>query len=110
VFLILLFLHSNIQFTFVDGYPVIAGISFMSINARIYLSTWTPDKDPLSHNSNIASPFTVAPMNTTLRSEGGQTESYVMHPVRPVAVQVIVESDSSPEESLKDNSGWRSVV
>ncbi|KAJ8092339.1 hypothetical protein PM082_023942 [Marasmius tenuissimus] len=111
VFLILLFLRSNIQFTFVDGYPVIAGISFMSINARMYLSTWSPDhRERTYQNANVVSPFAVATMNThtTGRSER-ESESYVMHPVRPVAVQVTVVGHEEPPDGLKNNSGWTAV-
>ncbi|KAL0056901.1 hypothetical protein AAF712_016483, partial [Marasmius tenuissimus] len=90
IFLTLLFARSNIQFTFVDSYPPIAGIAFMSINARMYLSSWrsTNDKRPRF----VTAGYSTSSSSACRRAE--PEESFVLHSVRPVEVQITVEQDN----------------
>ncbi|KAJ8092338.1 hypothetical protein PM082_023941 [Marasmius tenuissimus] len=97
IFLTLLFAHSNIQFTFVDSYPPIAGIAFMSINARIYLSSWSPNTDKSSH-------FVAGFVASSTGGRPEREEGLVLHPVRPVAVQITVEQENVTPG--KNNTQW----
>ncbi|KAJ8093224.1 hypothetical protein PM082_020709 [Marasmius tenuissimus] len=95
LFTVLLFAHSNLQSTFVDSYPPVQGIAFMSINARIYLSTRTvPNSDQSSHF------MAGLPSNTSRRPE--QDEDFAMHPVQRIAVRIKVEQENLPTGKNSD--------
>ncbi|KAL0059271.1 hypothetical protein AAF712_013995 [Marasmius tenuissimus] len=100
VFLTLLFARSNIQFTFVDSYPPVTGIAFMSINARIYLSSWSPNTDKRSN-------LVTAAFATSTGARGQEREeSFVLHSVRPVEVQITVEHDNVPPGKDNNDPEW----
>ncbi|KAK1228278.1 hypothetical protein PQX77_008677, partial [Marasmius sp. AFHP31] len=85
--------QTNLQFFVVDCWPAMAGIAFMSINARIFLSSLTASKSGFTTasvtNSRYAAPYTSNSENTT------GNDSYAVNSIAPVAVSIshIVEND-----------------
>ncbi|KAL0569374.1 hypothetical protein V5O48_012592 [Marasmius crinis-equi] len=101
-FAITYFTKSPLAFIFSDSWACVAGMTFLSINARIFL---TSTKSHGGNSSYFSGPLT---SSSQLRATQG-TESYGMAPV-PVAVSVTRAQTATVEtDDGKEGSRWNAV-
>ncbi|KAG7091793.1 hypothetical protein E1B28_008197 [Marasmius oreades] len=94
--------RTNMQFFVVDCWPVMAGISFMSINARIFLSMEANNKPKHGSGSIPSNPRYLAPYTAHSEAMVGHN-NYPLNPIDPVAVTIshIVENDQDHPSTRK---------
>ncbi|KAJ8089702.1 hypothetical protein PM082_014965 [Marasmius tenuissimus] len=95
---------SSVQFFMINCYAAIAGIAFMSINARIFLSSETIGSQKTFSSVSAGSSSARRGRSTPGHTETTDTQiSCPLHTIPPVAVTInhIIEQRGNPEASGK---------